>query len=87
VDVVVVALPVGEIIPMDCEGRGGVGFGCDTFVVVVGASGRHCFFFSGCVFAVMGFVLGFPRFMVTFYVFSGSKSKEKDIEVLGPSGY
>jgi hypothetical protein len=32
-------------------------------------------------------VLGFPRFMVTFYVFSGSKSKEKDIEVLGPSGY
>ena len=42
--VVVVALPVGEVFPMDCEGRGGVGFGCGTLFVVVIGSERHCFF-------------------------------------------
>ena len=64
VDVVVVALPEGEVLPGDGE-RGGVCFGCGAFFVgVLGGGGRHCFFLLRCVLPVLGIVLGFSALYV-----------------------
>jgi len=72
-DVVVVALPEGEIFPGHSEG-GDVSFGCGAFLVVGYAVGRHCFFFR-----ISAFVLGFPVVYVEFKIVGIMRSSKEEI--------